>query len=253
MKIKKLNKKGSHAAMMISFVIFITFLAFIYSTIEPSLRVQPSKTSLMGYLKNEIMFASEGELVTITAINTSNLAGFKCAPIRHSSFIDSEEIPDSDLRCLIKDKNGNLLHSSIIDTVTGYTYANISEEIDFLKIYYSKENITKKEIINFEECLGIENIANEYTPSIALTKQIVFENKLTNLIERYNESYSELKEEFHIPSNTDFSFSFTLVNDTVITTEEAEVLANVFSGEYLIPYLDAGANTIFGTLKIKIW
>ncbi|MBT4257868.1 hypothetical protein HOD88_01640 [archaeon] len=252
MKLKQLNKKGSHAGMMISFVIFITFLAFIYSTIEPSLRTQPSKTSLLGYLKNEIMFASEGELITITATNTSNLTGVECALLNHSKFLDPLEYPDSEINLLIEDKNQNKLYSEISLNIEGHSFLNISENKEYVKAYYSKENFSKLKLITPPESCTLP-LAAPYIPSIALTKQIVFETKLTNLVDIYNESYSELKEEFHIPRDTDFSFSFKLVNDTLVTTEEVEVLANVFSGEYLIPYLDSEANTVFGTLKINIW
>ena len=132
-----------------------------------------------------------------------------------------------------------------------YTHVDISGGEEFIKIFYTTENLSLSEIPQQTYCQS--NSAQEYAPSIAITKKIVFEKKLLSLFDRYNDYYLDLKEDFRIPKDTDFSFSFTFVNETNITTGDVEVLADVFVGEYLIPYLDSDANVVFGVLEIKLW
>ncbi|GAI55565.1 unnamed protein product, partial [marine sediment metagenome] len=61
---KMKNKNGSHVGIILSFVIFVTFTIFIYSILEPGLRSQREKQSLLEYLKGEISREITANLTT---------------------------------------------------------------------------------------------------------------------------------------------------------------------------------------------
>ena len=57
MRIKMKNRKkgGTHVGMMLSFVIFITFITFLYTIIQPSIQVQKSKQVTLDVLKENLI------------------------------------------------------------------------------------------------------------------------------------------------------------------------------------------------------
>ena len=66
------NKRGSHVGIVLSFVIFVTFLAFLYTIIEPTIKIQQDKESLLNYLKIELMETFSADLTsTSITINKS--------------------------------------------------------------------------------------------------------------------------------------------------------------------------------------
>lgn len=61
-------KKGSHVGMMISFVIFVTFLVFLYSILQPVIKIRQNKELVLDSLKTELVNMLDSP-TSVTEIN----------------------------------------------------------------------------------------------------------------------------------------------------------------------------------------
>ncbi len=61
------NKKGSHVGMMLSFVIFITFIIFIIVTFDPIIRSKQNEKYLFGQLERALIekFETDGDVLVV--------------------------------------------------------------------------------------------------------------------------------------------------------------------------------------------
>ena len=50
-----MNKLGSHVGMIISFVIFITFIVFLYSVVKPAITTGEDKKTILSALEMQIL------------------------------------------------------------------------------------------------------------------------------------------------------------------------------------------------------
>src|SRR3989338_4723442 len=61
-----IGKRGSHVGVMLSFVIFVTLLIFLYSAIQPLTKTKKEKQSLLDFLKVELIKKFSADLTTVT-------------------------------------------------------------------------------------------------------------------------------------------------------------------------------------------
>jgi len=240
------HKKGSHVGMVLSFVIFITFLTFIYTAMSPAIKIEPSKISLLEYLKKEIINQASDTLVSVS-VTTTEIPDKECWIITHSDFLDSGKFNYENMGVVVRNKDNKMVSSGIGFIGTDYTLVNWADGENFLKLYYSNENFTSPTITS------CDNANSEFELGLVISKKEIFESKLLRMIEKHNESYIGLKKDLNIPFDSDFSFGIVLANGTEIITSSQNVSVNIFSGEYPIQYVDSEANIKFGTLRISVW
>lgn len=245
----KINKRGSHVGVVLSFVVFITFLIFLYSVMEPSIKIQKDKQSLLDYLERELIEKFSANM-TIFTLTIKEECSQNCIEIEN--LMNVEGITT---KMLVKNESESLCEAYI----SGEGSSNLlikrgDSENKFFKIYCSEESETL-ESSTIHPCgnLGEEDYA------FGLTRMggYIFETKITELIEVYGEIYGEgyenLKEELKIPAGSEFGFSFTYSDGAVEGTEEKEVLTSVYVEEIPIQYIDEKANINSGFLNIKVW
>ena len=63
---KKRNKLGSHVGMIISFVIFITFIVFLYTVVKPAITTGEDKQTILSALEMQILENISANLTTAT-------------------------------------------------------------------------------------------------------------------------------------------------------------------------------------------
>jgi len=61
-----LSKRGSHVGFILSFVIFVLFILFLYTTIQPAIKIQKEKTLFIDYLKDVLVENFTVNLTTMT-------------------------------------------------------------------------------------------------------------------------------------------------------------------------------------------
>src|SRR3989339_733465 len=222
-----LNKRGSHVGFILSFVIFVLFILFLYTTIQPAIKIQKEKTLFIDYLKDVLV---ENFTVNLTTITIK---------------INATVNPNKD--CIsLKDENNSKLSYEFqgkdLEILTGKNFSG------FLKIY-SSIGIQNKSSPPIVGCEPLFNV----TPSIIRVDEYITQKKIMDLKDAYESNYEAVKEFFNIPPGTEFGFSFILANGTRIETENGDLSTSVYVQEYSIKYLDLEGNIKFGFLNIKVW
>lgn len=231
---RKKSKRGSHVGVVLSFIVFVTFLIFLYTVLEPAIKNQTDKSQELERVGNNLLLRIEGEIKVVTIINKTSAIG-DCLEVDKDNLIVSGD------NILAKDASNNLLASNISDTIK----VEWNPETSLIWVYLSKELPPQNEdtLTDCEE--GMITLVQE--------KEYVFYEKLNETLFDYNESYDELKERLGVSPQSDFSFSFAYNNGTEIKTPEKTYSGNVFVKEIPIQYMDERANVQQGFIYVRLW
>jgi len=231
------NKRGSHVGVMLSFVVFITFLIFLYIIIQPVIVTQKDKQPVLEALEIKIIERVSINLDTITISGLSVIGG--CIELQDtSSWISSSNLS-------IKDQfNTDLQYQK------GSNFLIINSNKDFFKIYASDEFINKSQLIT-TVCQPF--LIDEYSIGLIKTDKILYENLTVNLTNEYQNDYESLKNVLNVPKGSEFSFKFITQEGIVIGPSEKEVSTSIYSKRTTIKYIDDGGNILLGTLNTKVW
>jgi len=243
-KIKKINKKGSHVGVVLSFVIFVTFLAFFYSIIEPTIKIDQTKQIILDYLEGEFINNLSEELATSTITINKSLVLEKC--VRLNELITLLEVGN---KMIVKNGAGNISKSSS-DGNDLWLNRTDSDET-FFKIFSSEEFETLA--LPSSPCFPLQENQGDYSIRFTNKNIYVFESRINKTLERYANNYEEFKNELNIPFGTEFGFSFINSTGGIIKTDEKNISVNVFVGEVAIQYVDKSANILPGFIDITVW
>ncbi|MBU3906658.1 MAG: hypothetical protein KKA64_00215 [Nanoarchaeota archaeon] len=234
-----MDKRGSHVGMMLSFVVFVTFLVFIYSITQPALKKEGDKETILNFLKTELVKRVSANL-TSYSINIEGASGLQG---EKNCFIIANILEFKDENVIVKDEGGSLIGvtSSADKSELKIDWNDQSKK--FFKIYYSKENLLKKPASN-DVC---KNIVGEYTKRGIKTDLYVFEEKMKNILD---EDYAKLKNDFGVPENTEFSIEFKSQKGGF---QDELPSTNVYAEEIPIQYVDEQANINTDKIIVRVW
>lgn len=247
-----MKKGSSQVDIVISFLIFITFLVFMFSILEPAIKTQNNKQILLDFLKLSLVdeFKSTGETITTMTIIILEDRTKECVKISGGTskpILEAAETSPSGLR--IKDENGNTIEYGFKG---GQFLMKLAPDYKgVLKIYLGVDNPATYSSTN------CKNVDVDTGSIIEETAEIVLETSITELKSNYDSelgNYDNLKEQLGVPDNSDFWFSFLLEDGTKIEPEEP-VFPNVdiFSTEIPVQYFDTETNLQIGILTVKVW
>ncbi len=243
--IKKSDKRGSHVEVMISFVIFVTFLVFLYSIIQPAMVSKKDKQSMLDFLEMEIAKNVSSELKIITINLTS--------PISQACINLDEEISNLGIgpNIFVKDDSGQNIESYIPSGDSDDIQIDrLSISDNFFKIYYS--DVFAELNSSSSTCTNLARETN-YHLGLTKTQNYTSEANILKLI-GYYQDYEKLKTDWKISNGTDFGFGFILQNGTVIETASGqEPSTSIFIKESSVQYISLDGNISLGYLKTKIW
>ncbi len=230
------NKRGTHVGIILSFLIFVTFLAFLYSITEPATRVSRNKLDLLEYLKIELLnkFEDDMSTVTLTIIHDGT-----CGKFENFGGLEG-------LGAVVKNETGDKIASYV--EINGDT--EVSKYEGIMKFYYSNQ-FDKGE----SGCGSIKDA--DYDISIFRTTQEIFGSKINSISEKIKDDpnyYGELKEELGVPLDTEFGFTFKDGGGNILANaNEKNVSVEVYAEEIPIQYMDSEANINPGFLNIRVW
>ena len=248
MKINKIkNKRGSHVGVVVSFVIFVTFLVFLYTIIQPVTVRERGKDYILEYLTLNLVENSTGEIISMV-INVLEpiAAGKECLTLQN--ILASEdpapegEIPLSMAEHLSFTANGE----SFLYERSGQGFI-VNVGLDFqgpITITYAEEIIP----LPYESVGGCD--PHSYPTGYVKTYSEIFESGLIGLNESYYVDYEGLKAELGIPEGTEFNFYVydSLRSEIIISAEiqEPPTDGSVFVEETPITYANEDGNILFG-------
>ena len=244
----KLNKKGSHVAVIISFVIFVTFLFFIYVALEPAVKSKQAREQFLSSSK-DALFSNFSVNITYASINIDDdfdIDGEDCLRITGLSQIMPAGLDGSNI--FVKDSSGAAVGFSWDE---GDNSIEVEEENSnrFFKAYVSEAISSDEASLN--GCPAVSS--SRYTLGLIKTEEKAFEQKIVNAIQAYQAGYSSFKNSIGISEDKNIGFDFTYSNKTSITTGEESPETNVYAMEFSFDYLDRNMITEAGKLVVRTW
>lgn len=229
------NKRGSHVGIVLSFVIFVTFVIFIFSILEPKIKINQNKEALLDNIK--IKFVDEVSAESLTTSISISVSGAECDLLS----IDLEEIRG--LNSIVKDKNGVIVGSKTIGTSELKIDWNGLD--NFYKVYSAEENLDGHTYSGTANCEGVDAQV-----SSVRSNKYVSENKIVNFIRDNN------FESLNIPDGTGFDVIFEDAGGgitKVVPQQEIGDSVSVYSDRFGVQYFDKEANIKTGFITIRVY
>ena len=237
-----INKNGSHVGMVLSFVMFVTALIFIYSILQPSIITGEDKSQLVKQIEDKLPDYINSQLFNL------RLSYNGCCGISTCFYLlKPKEVKLMNFTA--KDREGK-----IVDSLE--SGANIYFEKNsgnYTSVFFSLENFSKSESnIQASDCYEIT--PDEYNSSFT-SKDYAFDSKIVSFISNLSDKnfYTSKKNEFSLPSGTEFSLVFVYQNGSRIGGVKENISTNVFVDEVSIYYVNSSADINPGFIDIGVW
>lgn len=244
-----MNKKGSHVGMIISFVVFITFIVFLYSVVRPAINIGQDKETIADYIFLTLMENISSNF-TSTSVEIDELANpAEDCVVLQELFVIPEISPP---RLKIKNEGG-VIHQGFSNYDLGladliFTRSDSSNR--FFRLYSSPKF---PRLVNTASGGCGRVMFENYHISVIKTDIFPFKDNIDYLVEFYNNDYEGMKEELKLPTGTEFSFEFIESDGTKVQAGESPSSINVYATETPIQYVDDDANILSGFINIKVW
>jgi hypothetical protein len=241
------NRRGSHVGMILSFVIFITFVVFLFAVFKPAVGQGENKQTTLQDIESRIeLNVSANFTSTSVQINSSKNPGTGCIKLQNFLIFTEMNSP----HIIVKDET-QALQSGYFGMGSDFGMLAIDRSNPgslFFRVYYSPE---------FEEIgstYGTCDQVNEgdYEISLTVRGRYIFEKNMYLLIDSYANDYESLKKELNVPAGNEFGFGFTQSNGTKIEAGGTGK-QNVYSEEIPVQYIDNNANILSGFINVKVW
>ena len=241
-----MNKRGSHVGIILSFVIFVTFIIFLYSALQPSMNLEGGKQAMLDFLKKEFLNKMIGDMTELRVRIDEVKITSKCVKLtglQNKTGIGKKIIvknENNEKRKYYIERNGDLS----IDR------KDLSET--FFKIYYSEEFMNENSAVS-SPCNPADEAKKEYTLGNIRTKEYIFQSLLKKMMDDYEVDYDSVKEMMKVPPGNDFGFSFKNSTGGIIKTGDVDKQTNVYAEEISVNYVDQNANVLPGFISINVW
>ncbi|MEK6847973.1 MAG: hypothetical protein AABX50_02520, partial [Nanoarchaeota archaeon] len=218
------QRKGSHVGVVISFVLFITFIVFMYTILNYRIGFGENKKASLEQIKEAVKGEISENLTTvsigITEVNPS------CVQL--DNFFGKTQASD---KLLVKSDSGSALVTSksgndLFVETEGNTFFRVSESGEFSVV--STGIISSCQLL--QESLG-------YVLGLSKTEDLIFESKMLNLLNNYTQNYSGLKKNLGISDEDEFGFIFTYSNSTQVRTPEKNLTIDIYAERVPVQYI----------------
>ena len=236
----KINKSGaSHFEVIISFLLFFTFVVFLLIYIRPH-ETNILSASVVAALHDEL----EGEIETnLTQIFLKADAAL-AVPDEDGCFYvtlpgEITAFGFSNRKSVVRDLDFNNINSKL-EPSSGSLH--IDSDKEFYRVFVSPD---------FEQSnLNCEWPLNDYVIGSVSDSEIVYKGKLDEIKQEYDNNYESLKQELNFPEA--FDFAIVTEPDIIIMERPIPDEAEVMARDYLKPVLfeDAIIDNVKFTLKV---
>lgn len=247
------NKKGSHVGMILSFMIFITFVVFVFVVLKPVINVGEGRQTILDDTENKIMENISSNLTSASVsfggiINPSQT----CVTLQNIIAVLNILPPYS---VIIKNETSGTQEAYLFNpTIANIEINRGNKDNTFFRIYQSQKfsGLTTNPISG---CFMVKNteISSQYQIGTVYSGSYAFESSVRELIEQYEANYTALKQNLQIAPESEFSFYVILSNGSLIQTNQAINAKNIYAQETPIQYVDKDANIQSGYIITKIW
>ncbi|OYT36080.1 hypothetical protein B6U91_01920 [Candidatus Pacearchaeota archaeon ex4484_71] len=231
------DKRGTHVGVVLSFILFITFLIFLFATIQFPLKHSAKKANSLEGIEKQLIDKISEDAILVYLANTSAQSGEDCVKI------SEQDLPNLPANALARDITGEVIPSK---REGGFTYVAWSKSQSFFKVYYSDTSLA---IPPLGSC---SSSADGEIRNVGETRE-VFESKIINLLQEYNTSYDSLKREVGITEDDEFSIQFEYSNGTILGRDVKDMETNIYGKEFDVEYISQEGENKKGELRIYLW
>lgn len=268
-----MNKRGSHVDVIISFVVFVALIVFLYAILQPTIAAQQNKQSLQSSIESKLLSSMSGSVTSINLkvyltkstdcirlIDLLNITGLNPATIMVVN--STGPISNSNLFTSIPNQGQNQANDLFIESSffgsQGQNYGTY-----FFKIYNSSafETLSSGNQ-GGGTCQEIDRQGTGskyyYTIGQTRTENIAFQTYIGSLSGSYNNNYDTLKQTLGIPPTEDFGFEFIPASSDssygkIVAMKNPPQSASVYSETIPIEYLSYSGEINEGELIISVW
>ena len=239
-----MRKRGSQVGFVLSFVIFVTFIFFLFIIVKPSLKTSTSN-NLPQNLAGRIIDAASANITTISvSFNKSDPES--C--LQMQNFFSNT---GAGANLTAGDENGGIPALQISNKGTDL-YITKNASASFVKIYDSSE-FPRTTIGNLGGCKLVSE-GSGYSLGLIKTDKEIFISKIIDLIGNYTANYDGFKDYLKVPKSNDFAFSFLYNNGTVLNTPGTRAAnVNIYAYETPIQYMTSGGKVESGFINVRTW
>ena len=229
-----MDKRGlSHVEMILSFVIFFSFLMFVYIYLVPHIKIVPDYPSLNNAEKLIIKHVEMNVDFFSLALNVTKFKD--CFSVDNFGTLN--------WNVLVKNKDGETVSSQIAGIL------RISLSGNFYYIYFSEDFEASSDDLN--GCGKLDFTKGEYELGSKRSETWASFEKLKRLNESYNADYAGLKETLGIKQ--DFAFSLTSSSgEVLIKADREKPVKNVLAKESVAKVYNKN-NIENDVLTILVW
>ncbi len=279
------KKKGAaNLEFVLSFVIFVVFLVFLYSGLDPIIKTAGSKQFVLGHLKLALLenLTLSDFTIRTFSINLAVVDLTKpCINVHEGGLWKLIGIEDGrENNLTIKNELGETLNYTLQPegNPTSFLIGPTSKiQRGILKVYLSSEFTNRSpQLMREEDPTKIENRAGqcysltckdsdpdncEYSIETIVEKEIISSSNVDAIQDAYYDNYGNLKDILGVPFGNDFVIGFQTIG---LRLEDGDILwpenaleppsdVSVYVGEFPIQYIDEEANIKIGFLVVKVW
>ncbi len=250
---KRVNKNGSHVGMILSFVIFITFIVFLYTVIKPTIQTGEDKKIMVEETENQIIQSLSSNL-TVASFSISSTNKDSCLEMQNFLFDLFNSGINYNYNLITKDSS-NTRQPSYQDSAYNLVLSRTDTTNSFFKVYLSP----KFPSVGASSCSKIisekdYNFGSVDTGQYIYLGQAAQNDGVFGLINSYNTNYESLKTQLKITPGNEFWFSFKESDGNVDQPAAKQIPStNVYADELPVQYFDSNANLLSGYLDVKIW
>jgi len=235
------NKKGmSHVEIVLSFVIFIGFLIFIFSIFNP-FRVSDEKEIYLNIIERGIKEQTNVEFKFLS-LSLNQSLGEACFYFEYNLSNVVVKNESYDFVAAFSEKSGNKRRIYINGTGS-FFYIFSCEE-------FNESNFSS------QHCKKLKQ--KDYTLGLLRRYDVTSYSKLENLTKKYDLNYEGIKGEIGLPSSKDFSFS---VRDTNLSSRKPILTVNktiskqvgILTRDVPIQLLYSNGTLKYAILNIQVW
>ncbi|HTZ41844.1 MAG TPA: hypothetical protein VMC07_01390 [Candidatus Omnitrophota bacterium] len=249
------NKRGSHIDVILSFVIFVSFLILLYSLIQASVMGEQSKNSALDYLGNQIIQNLSSKNLTMISIYLSPQNSRPCLAL--TGFMANAGI--SSMRLVLKNSTGTTFPSYKSGNDLYIDMSQFQNSRLFYAYYSPDFNLISDNTLGTCNPALLVNPPNN-PPNIysisyeePYTSSYVWGGDIISLINLTNNNYDSVKNGFNVAKTDNFRFDFIYQNNTKIgMANNLPSSGSIYSKTLPVVYI-SGKNLEAGQLIVSVW
>ena len=253
LRVKRTKKASGHIEIVLSFVIFIGFVIFLFAMFP----VYQTKKSEIGLDSAErgILNLTSVEVNYFSIIFTDHYKRYK----NYQCFYYPAR--DASSKIVVKNASGDRVNATSIGSNwyvcdQSWTQGNYDT---FYGFYYSSEFLEEgyglpSPIPNCAD-LKVKNDQVGYDIGLVRADYMISYNKTVNLTRTYSDSYESVKGDFSIPAGENFEFAITDLKGNIIlnVSRNKPERTTVLSRNTPIQMVYKNGTYVFGMLNVKTW